>query len=188
MSHSDQQLRDAICTDLPAFPVDVVDEWLLPYATSVGWPPAHTPSAIPTNRWRYILGGRPLAHFQSMEWKPAEVDLRRQPLTVESKRSLGQMASGAFLGTSNIYTEQIPDLEARVLSVHEYVREHAVLPVMPALEQQATGLHVLDGNHRLTAWIVAAGAMSSPAYRDYVLGVEIPFSAWVGTRTAGHSP
>jgi hypothetical protein len=64
-----ETIRRAIKRDLPLFPDEVVDTWLLPIAEDAGWPP------VPFSRWDRILLQRPVAFWRNLRWEKRRVAL-----------------------------------------------------------------------------------------------------------------
>ncbi len=58
--------------DLSNFPDEVINEWLLPYAQSIGWPPTH-------ERWRGIFFSKPLEFWQATTWQKQNLNLATAP-------------------------------------------------------------------------------------------------------------
>lgn len=58
--------------DLPRWPEDVIEQWLLYFANEpeCGWPP---PEPLGDHRWGRLLGGRPLSWWKDVTWKKQKV-------------------------------------------------------------------------------------------------------------------
>ena len=63
----DEELKTRIIEDLPNFPVDVIEQFLLPYAEDFGWPPGKR-ERDPNNNWKYILRKNDLTYWQKVKW------------------------------------------------------------------------------------------------------------------------
>ena len=76
----------AIKADLPHWPDDVIDQWLLKLANrgaDTGWPP---PKYLDRHAWRYILGGRPLSWWRNVAWELKGYDIELDVLSRTTKR------------------------------------------------------------------------------------------------------
>lgn len=103
----------ALQTTLPNFPVEVLEEWLLPYANSEGWPPAQTVEASPNGRWRYLLSNRPLAYWRSITWRKHERHISIHNLDPGYQEIMVKMVLAAVQGQRNLYSSTIDDLTPR---------------------------------------------------------------------------
>ena len=65
-------VRTDIKKDLPDFPDEVIDMWLLPLANQQGmsWPP---PNPFGTSRWQWLLGEN-LDWWKKVDWKLEDTD------------------------------------------------------------------------------------------------------------------
>ncbi|ESX54720.1 hypothetical protein X760_27750 [Mesorhizobium sp. LSHC422A00] len=63
----------AIKDSLPEWPDDVIEQWLLPFAKDLGWPP---PVPLGEHRWHYILAKKPLSWWQGLKWELRDIDLQ----------------------------------------------------------------------------------------------------------------
>jgi hypothetical protein len=151
-----------IKSDLPNFPDQVIDTWLLPLARDAGWPPA------PFSRWDAILLDRPLSFWRSLVWERRIVPLNW--LTLESgslARLQGLIEAGH--GANNIYAQQIRDTRKRFRGFVTYLQQHGQLPLPPVVLQTHGQYIVVDGNHRVAAYISVGSSLSG-------------LSCWVGQR------
>src|SRR5713101_4165738 len=76
--------------DLPAWPDDVIEEWLLYLANreDTGWPP---PDPMGGHPWALILGHRPIPWWRDVVWKLEKVDCSLAGLSESTKRIVMQM-------------------------------------------------------------------------------------------------
>jgi hypothetical protein len=145
--------RNRIHADVPNFPEEVVDSWLVPMVRSgAGWPPA------PWSRWNRILLGRPLSFWQGLAWSKVRVPLNSLSLAPESLRIVQGLIDANVHGISNTYSQQIRDSRGRFNRILRYVRTRGELPVPPVLLRVGIQYRVADGNHRVAAWLYAEPA------------------------------
>lgn len=166
---------------LPEFPAEVLEDWLLPYANSEGWPPAKDNDSVPEGRWRFLLGGRTLSQLRNIKWQEQNRHLSIYELRADYQQICVDMVLGAIQGHVNLYSSSIKDLPERFHSILNYLREHGSLPKAPTLLSSPTGFQVLDGNHRLSAYFYGYGYFNLPvddALMDKTAGTQ---RFWVGS-------
>jgi hypothetical protein len=140
---------------LPNFPDEVLEDWLLPYAKTEGWPPFGPLGAPQGHRWPYLLGKKSLPYWLSLKWSPHETDIAVEALEPKSQESICQMILAAAKDEENLYSASIPDLKERFVSVLTHLNSTSRLPGAPTLLSTDGGYRVLDGNHRMAAYLFA---------------------------------
>ena len=133
--------------DVPNFPDEVIESWLVPMAESAGWPP------IPGSRWDRILLDRPLSFWKQMRWSKERVFLSSWFLTPESLEIIQGLIDANVDGVVNIYSDQIRNSKTRFTRILRYIRAHESLPVPPVLLKTGIQYRIADGNHRIAAWL-----------------------------------
>jgi hypothetical protein len=139
-----------IKADLPHWPDDIIDQWLLKLAnrgSDTGWPP---PEPLDGHAWKYILGKRTLPWWKNVSWELVDHDLDFDTLTQASKRIVNQMIDAHVNDIANAYS-RLPDSKARFESAAVYIAENGTFPKPLIVMQIKDGLSVIDGNHRATA-------------------------------------
>jgi hypothetical protein len=73
--------------DLPTWPDDVIEQWLLYLADreDTGWPP---PDPLGDHAWTYILSDKPVAWWSKVEWKLQKMDCSLAKLSKDTRESL----------------------------------------------------------------------------------------------------
>jgi hypothetical protein len=174
-------MLEALKTDLPNFPDEVLIDWLLPYACSEGWPPSHDPAQEPGGLWRYLLGKKPLTYWRSLCWERTDCHISFHQLRKEHQETIGQMVLAAVGGQVNIYSTSIPDLKQRFFNVVDFLSVYGQLPRPPAVIQDNEGLSVVDGNHRMAAYFYCCGYfMFDPGHSLQLKTLEIQ-SYWIAS-------
>lgn len=139
---------------LPNFPDDVLQDWLLPYAKSEGWPPFGGPDQMPQgSRWPYLLGKKPLGYWANIQWSLHIGHIEIDELEPRCQETTAQMILAAAKGEDNLYSADIPDLKVRFFGVLSRLTSSGFLPGTPTLLKTAHGYRVMDGNHRMAAYI-----------------------------------
>ncbi|SCB24421.1 hypothetical protein [Cupriavidus alkaliphilus] len=147
---------DALKRDLPNFPDEVSTDWLLPYAKSEGWPPLKDEDGMPMKRWRYLLGMRPLRFYRSLSWTLENRSLVPDTLADGEVGKINGLLRAGLLGEQNEYSA-ISNSRERLTSILQYTLAHGRLPKAPALIQEASGLRIMDGNHRIAVYVYLTG-------------------------------
>jgi hypothetical protein len=146
------QLTDLKAT-LPNFPEAVLSDWLLPYAHSEGWPPFREDGAPQGSRWPYLLRKKPLEYWTSVNWSFYHGHIELDQLDNRTQDSIVQMVLAATNGETNLYSVTIPDLKDRFDRIFSHLISTGNLPGTPTLIKEDDGYRVMDGNHRIAAYI-----------------------------------
>jgi hypothetical protein len=175
-----------IKADLPNWPDDVIDQWLLKLANrgaDTGWPP---PEPLGVHAWKYLLGGRPLSWWKNVTWKLEDHDLEFDVLSGDSKLIVSDMIGEHVNDLPSRYPVG-PGSKTRFLSAMRHLTVHGTLPRAPVVMRLEDGLSVLDGNHRVTA-LCFCQAISDEILKK---GGTAPLKSqrlWMGTHSAGEVP
>lgn len=138
-------LFQRIKTELPRVPDEVIRDWLLPRATTSGWPP--------DSSWEPFLMGRGLNFWQDVNWKLIEMDLDDLNLSPFDKSEAGLMRAAYQNGARNQYSN-ITNGKERYQSIQSYVEQNnGLLPKPIIVLEKDSGYHsIVDGNHRYLVW------------------------------------
>ena len=100
--------------DLPTWPDEVIEDWLLPLANrpDTGWPP---PEPLGNHPWKYILGGRPLSWWKEVTWSLEEDGIQYKILASGTKQIVDDMINGHVNAVQNTYGRW-PESKDRFLS------------------------------------------------------------------------
>jgi hypothetical protein len=172
--------------DLPHWPDEVIEEWLLKLAnrgSDTGWPP---PEPLGDHTWKYILGGRPLSWWRQVRWTLEDSDLTFDSLSTASKRIVRDMLDGHVNGKPNPIS-QIRNSRTRFLTAGKYISENGTSPKPPLVIKKADGLSVLDGNHRVSALCFRRLASERIVNLSGVAPRKI-HQVWVATHPRGEVP
>lgn len=165
---------------LPNFPPPILEDWLLPYAQTAGWPPALDDISPPEGRWRYLLKIRPLGYWKSIRWTEVTKHLSIHQLEKSYQDISVQIVLGALKGQRNLYSDSIKDLPQRFNSIVTYLRENGNFPRPPVLLAEPSGLAVVDGNHRLAAYFYCYGYFKFEVSDDLLLKAKELQTYWRG--------
>lgn len=168
-------------SSLPNFPCEVLEEWLLPYATSEGWPPADTDDSALRGRWRYLLKNMPLEFWKSLTWNKVQRHISIQDLSNSCQEVMVSMVLAAIENHNNIYSASIPDLKERFHRIVAHIRATGNLPCPPVLICEGDGLGIVDGNHRMAAYFYCYGYFKLDVDCDLQLKTNEMQHFWIGT-------
>jgi len=142
---------EQVAADLPNFPEDVISQWIGYYAETEGWPP---PEPL-DGRWKDLLANRNLDYWRSLSWKlesfyPPSLEL------IENSSSLIQQIIGFHAkGESNNYSAYMgEEAKTRFHNLLYYLRVHGNLPCPAILIDHNNKYEVMDGNHRIAAYLL----------------------------------
>jgi hypothetical protein len=170
-----------IKNDLPAWPDEVIEEWLLYLANrdDTGWPP---PDPLGHQSWAYILGHRPLPWWREVSWTLEKTDC-----------SFGKLAHSTQVIASQIRTE-ITSGKTDAVTKRRFDRAFHHILNNGTFEKPLIGiriegrLSILDGNHRIAAF---CGLQKMGVEQFEKLGLQKPAQeqdVWVATHSRGETP
>lgn len=135
-------LKQQITRDLPQFPPDVIEDWLIPFAARDGWPPT-------SSKWTPLLLNRPLWFWQSLSWEQQTVPVAQSAFDDRSWAAITGLVEAHVEGRVNAYSS-ISNSKRRFYRSLKYVLQNGRLPKPPVLLH--SGWHsIADGNHRLAS-------------------------------------
>ncbi|WP_163267011.1 hypothetical protein [Chelativorans alearense] len=173
---------EKIKANLPEWPDDVIDQWLLPHSEreGFGWPPS---SPFNRSEWRYVMC-RPVVWWQAVTWTKLQTALEPDDLSAEQLRTVNGMIGAYFKGDYNAY-RMIATGPKRVFGVLEFLRANGDLPRMPVAVMDNDGLHIVDGNHRVVAWIIYGALGTEVLAEKCWLPRAAATTIWLGTHATG---
>jgi hypothetical protein len=141
-----------IKNDLPKWPDDVIDQWLLYLAnrSDTGWPP---PEPLGDHPWTHILGDKSLTWWSKVEWQLNTVDCSFEGLSTNSKAIVTKIYDARINGVRNSFSDE--NTAKRVNSALNYLLRYGVFPKSPIAMRIDSGLSILDGNHRIAAHFIS---------------------------------
>ncbi len=164
-------LREQIKADLPNFPDEVIDVWLLPIATGrdgdgYGWPPR----VEDLGEWRYALKCKSLDYWRQTIWSRTEHEFNPDFFCDGSLRALVGLLGAYVKGEVNSYSN-LQNGRQRFASLVRYISQNGVVPV-PVVYEEDNGVSFVDGNHRIAALTYVRGIFN--AHRDeYLAGGNV---------------
>lgn len=167
-----------IKTDLPETPDEVIDIWLSTFFRRFGWPPRND------NDWRYVLrGSKDLAYLQSLQWEKKAIELRPDILHPEDLNIIIGLFSTHVLGQRTVFSS-MSDGARRFNAAKDYLKENGVFPRAIVLGSSSQGYHVLDGSHRMTAFLYLYGFFNVQNEEVPCLNVKQLQEVWIGSPKA----
>lgn len=147
---------DEVKRDLPNFPDEVIEIWLLPFAQTKGWPPG--------DLWGAILDYKDLNYLKKLKWEKTSVSIQDIKLTQLTIRGIKQMRVAYLDEEKNIMWDNLgEDGKKRYKNALSYIAQNGVFPKPIILQKNPDGAHdILDGNHRFLSYLV-----SDKLYNDF---------------------
>ena len=168
--------------DLPDWPDDVIDPWLLRHAnrSDLGWPP---PDPIEEHGWTHLLGDKPLSWWKNVSWKLEDVDCAFENLSGATKYIVAQTTDAHVNGAKNNYggdgSKRTFDAALRHLLRHGTFSK-------PLIGMRIRdGLSILDGNHRISAHVVSQQMDEAQLKAKNGHKPQAKQKLWIGTHSAG---
>jgi hypothetical protein len=168
----------------PNFPDDIIAQWLLPLAEKDGWPPLEIDGVICDEKWKAYLGPHPsIDYWQNIEWVLKEIDLSYEDLGWASKSIVTQVVQSAILGVDRHTVERcIPGSRNTFLKAVSHLSQYGVYPKPPVLVFMDSKYEIVDGTHRISAFLYCAGLLKkveTPS-KDIVLKLKPCQKMWLG--------
>jgi hypothetical protein len=167
---------EAIKADLPNFPEEVIDGWLMTHFKRFGWPPKVG------NDWRYILRpGNDLSYLQNLKWQKKKIKLTPSLLSPDDLYAVTSLFRSHVLKQTTFFSVMMSDGHERFKSCCAYLKEHGRFPKPVVLEMRPEGLWILDGNHRMTAFLYLYGYFKIEDPSIPCLNVQDEQEVWMAT-------
>ncbi|WP_162925871.1 hypothetical protein [Isoalcanivorax indicus] len=140
-----------VSKDLPNFPDDVINQWIGYYAESEGWPP---PAPL-EGRWKGLLANRDLEYWSSLRWSKEALYPPSLVLTPNCNRLIQEMIGFHEAGVPCPYSEFMgEEAKLKLAKLLQYLRESGNLPCSPILIEKRGEHEIIDGNHRVVAYLL----------------------------------
>jgi hypothetical protein len=167
--------------DLPGWPEDVIEQWLLYFANEpdCGWPP---PEPLGDHRWGRILGGRPLSWWKNVTWKRQKVKCTLCALSKKARDDVTEIVAQMKSGTADASTKK------RVAQPWLYLKDHATFPRALVTMNKPDGLSLIDGSHRMAAFCMVQELPKSEFDKINKRKAPLKQHVWIGAHSAGELP
>ena len=173
---------EQIKADLPDWPDDVIEQWLLKLAnrgTDTGWPP---PNPLGDHAWKYTITN-PLPWWKNVEWRLEVADCGIEKLSTSTSQIALKINLALIQGIKNVWGDD--DTRQRFNSALQHILKQETFPKPLVAMRIQSGLSVLDGNHRIAAHF---HSQSVPERVLNKLGVRRPpceQEIWIGSHKLG---
>ena len=169
---------EKIKKDLPNFPDDIVEQFLLPFANKLGWPPENCKNDA-NNRWKDILRSNDLAYLRQLEWNKKTLKLSPHELLPKDCEMVVDLMRTNVQGQFTFYSE-MSDSKERFDRICLYLKQECVYPRTVAIERIGEKYRILDGCHRLSAYFYLCGWFNIKDDKVPCLNVAEEQEYWVG--------
>ena len=149
-------MKTQIIKDLPNFPEDVVEQFLLPFAEEYGWPPGKREND-PSNQWKSILRLNDLKYWRQVKWNKKTLKLSPDKLIPKDIEMVEDLMRANVQGQINMYSITMPSSKKRFDCICTYLKDEGVYPRTVAIEQMGDRFRIIDGCHRLAAYFYLRG-------------------------------
>jgi hypothetical protein len=134
--------------DFPNFPNEIINDWLLPYAKNIGWPPTN-------KRWENIFFGKSLQFWQSITWEQQNLNLSKIIFSSKTIEIFEDLKDAYFNNIENIYSRSNPSGKSRYQNALKYIIQQGQFPKPICVLLENDQYSIVDGNHRFIAWWVS---------------------------------
>ena len=167
--------------DLPGWPDDVIEQWLLYFANEpdCGWPP---PEPLGNHRWNGLLGGRPLSWWKNVTWKKQKVKCKQSDLTTKARADVADIVASMKDSTAGDSTKK------RVSQPWLYLKDNAAFPRALVTMRKSDGLSLIDGSHRMAAFSMIQEMPDSEFKKINKRKPPLRQHVWIGTHSKGEVP
>ena len=175
-------MQKLIEKDLPNFPLDIIDQWIVYHAEDRVWPPAATDGEMPNSDWILLLKEKPLSYWKSIEWKEEKFKIEKNDFDLLDASMIVNIINAYTKGEFNNYSldpgfygfQERPRFD----TILDYLIENGELPRKPIVLKQENHLEVVDGFHRLAAYFTARDEQLVFSYSKKL--PKVPINEWVG--------
>jgi hypothetical protein len=167
--------------DLPGWPDDVVEQWLLYFANEpdCGWPP---PDPLGDHRWGRLLGGRPLSWWKNVTWKKETVKCELSAFSPKAQTGIKEIRSELNKDNPDAITKR------RFDDAFRWTLNDATFPKPIIVMKITGGLSILDGSHRMAAFSALQDVPANKFEELKVKKAPLEQEVWVGTHSGGEVP
>ena len=159
--------------DLPNTPDEIIEIWLSTFIGRFGWPPALG------NGWKYVLrGSKDLSYLKSLQWQKTDIELSPSVLSPRDLRTVIDLYRTHILRHSTEYV-LMTDGKSRYDSIVAYLNEHSTFPKPIALIEEGNTYGILDGNHRMSAYLYQCGYFRGTSETDINISLGTKHSVWI---------
>jgi hypothetical protein len=156
-------ILQAITNDLPNFPEQIIQNWLLPITKEIGWSPKHN------ENWYNIPMNGSIDYWRSMVWEKQIIEFNNLRLTNIYHVEINEMANNYYKGIDSVYNS----CKRIKYSINLIKNKKLLKPII--LISSNNGYEIADGNHRITAYKIS---------RDKNIINNPKLETWVGTTDA----
>lgn len=144
--NSDKDWIKLIKQDLPNFPDEVIEDFLLEYAITDSWPPVGS-------SWWGRMRYKTLSDWRNYKWEKIDLDLSNIKLGEEFNIILKMLTESCVEGRSNIYSQRLGIMsKKRFDRIKQYMLSEKVFPKPIILIRENSEYDIFDGSHRFTVW------------------------------------
>ena len=177
----DEELKTQIIKDLPNFPVDVVEQFLLPYAEDFGWPPGKREDDL-NNNWKYILRKNDLIYWREVKWNKKTLKLSPHNLLPKDIEIVVNLMQANVQGKTTLFSLAMPKSKERFDRICSYLKREGMFPKTVAIEQIGDRFRIVDGSHRLSAYFYLRGWFKIKDEKVLCLNVKEEQDYWVAEK------
>ena len=161
-----------------------MENWLLHYAEYRGWPPFVPGTTLFAKSWKAMFRNLPYDWWFRLDWQLESLESTDLNFAQRELVMLTDLIDTYVNGAWTFYSMEIPDGKERFDRIIKYIGSHGNLPVVPVLIRHGPNLEIVDGSHRMVAWMSYPVLVKAlPAERRSTMAQRsATVQAWVGTQ------
>jgi hypothetical protein len=132
-------------------PPEVFDLWIVPGIECHGWPFTSTSQTVEETRWKGFFGFQSLRFWTTAHWGHVSI-----PASVRTFHPMTRTRIFAIIETAHgVQTPManVRDSQKRFWACASFIRKHAAIPFSVVATPTQEGLDLVDGHHRLAAFV-----------------------------------
>jgi len=173
--------------DLPKFPDDFIEQWLVPFSKDIGWPPRTDLSGCICggwDGWYGILRSKNLDYWKNLDWRKEKIALTPDDLVVKDRKMITSLVLANVCNEVNIYSHPVLKSKERFDSIFCYIRKVGTFPKTVALEKLNDKYRLIDGCHRLASYFYLIGWFKVCGEDIPCLNVSREQEYWIAEQSA----
>ena len=140
----------------PNMPDEVFEMWIEPMIDSKGWPFTESNLSTVGTKWFHVFGFEyPLTYWRAIKWSLVELEIFTEKVNDNTHAVFHCIALHGITGRYTTVTAGLTDSQLRFRACAEFIKDKGILPKpIIAIREKNGSLKIIDGNHRISAYIL----------------------------------
>jgi ParB/Sulfiredoxin domain len=144
----------------PKMPSEVFDLWIMPGIKCYGWQFTSASQSVEATGWKGFFGSQPLSFWANARWKRVSMPASKHTFHPETQARII-----AIIGTAQGFQTVMANLrnsKKRFWACAAFIQKHGTIPFPVVATPTKEGFDLVDGHHRLAAFVHLGLAESVP--------------------------